>query len=360
MDELYDYYPMSIYLLYLADIELKKGEVLSALSHAQRSLDLAKRYSLKDQVAEANLKLSEIFELQGNHLQSLSHHKAFVIYRDSVTNIPTIQKMAAQQIEHEASLHQVEVNLFNQQRENDRNIRRAMFIILILAFVLLSTLYWYYRSISKEKQRSENLLLNILPADTAEELKEKGSVQAKRFESITVLFSDFKAFTQYSEGLDPEELVESVDFYFSKFDQIIEKYKLEKIKTIGDAYMCASGLPFPSDNHAQRMVSAAIEINEFVKEAKRNNPDNKPRFDVRIGINTGPAVAGVVGLKKFAYDIWGDTVNVASRMESRSEPGKINISENTYQVVKDDFDCEYRGEYEIKNRGMMKMYFVRD
>jgi class 3 adenylate cyclase len=214
--------------------------------------------------------------------------------------------------------------------------------------------------IEAEKDRSENLLLNILPKETAEELKEKGRVEAKQFESVTVLFTDFKGFTRSSQNLSPSKLVKSVDYYFSKFDKIIEKYGLEKIKTIGDAYMCAGGLPFPTPGHPKKMILAATEIAAFVEEVKRSGDDSIVHFDIRIGINTGPVVAGVVGTKKFAYDIWGDTVNVAARMESNSEPGRVNISEYTYELVRDEFKCEYRGEIDVKNKGMMKMYFVED
>jgi class 3 adenylate cyclase len=216
----------------------------------------------------------------------------------------------------------------------------------------------YFRNINKEKRRSDDLLLNILPAKTAEELKEHGKVKAKKFDSVTVMFTDFQAFTKYSQSLSPEVLVESVDYFFSKFDQIIDTYKLEKIKTIGDAYMCAGGLTNDSKDHIVNVIRAAFEIKDFVEETKQMSNDDITHFNIRIGINTGTVVAGVVGKKKFAYDIWGDTVNVASRMESNSEAGKINISENTYQLIKDHFDCEYRGEIDVKNKGMMKMYFV--
>ncbi|MNF58197.1 Adenylate cyclase [compost metagenome] len=240
-------------------------------------------------------------------------------------------------------------------------------VSLFLVFLSALGLYRRYQFIKKtnriieeEKKRSDSLLLNILPEETAHELKQSGKVQAKRFESVTVLFTDFEGFTQYAEKLSPEKLVESVDFYFSKFDAIIEKYGLEKIKTVGDAYMCAGGLPFPTGDHANKMVLAAFEIAEFVAESKKWNTLNQTRFEIRIGICTGPVVAGVVGTKKFAYDIWGDTVNIASRMESNSIPGKINISESTYDIIKDSFECEYRGEIEVKNKGTMKMYFVNN
>ena len=153
-------------------------------------------------------------------------------------------------------------------------------------------------------------------------------------------------------------MVKSIGFYFSEFDNIVDKYGLEKIKTIGDAYMCAGGLPYPSLDHAKQTIRAAMEMNDFVKMVRADVSIDYANFDIRVGINSGPVVAGVVGRKKIAYDIWGDTVNVASRMESMSDIGRVNIGESTYQLIKDEFDCEYRGEFEVKNRGKMKMYFV--
>ena len=212
--------------------------------------------------------------------------------------------------------------------------------------------------IEEEKNRSDTLLLNILPKETAQELKETGQVEAKKFESVTVLFTDFKDFTRSSENLTPESLVRSVDYYFSKFDEVMEKHGLEKIKTMGDAYMCTGGIHLNKEDHAIRMVHAAFEIVQITEEVKIKNQDNIMPYEIRVGINTGPVVAGVVGTQKFAYDIWGDTVNVAARMETNSETGRINISENTYELIKDEFECEYRGKMKVKNKGMMKMYYV--
>ena len=226
-----------------------------------------------------------------------------------------------------------------------------------LGFFLLLT-FVYYRRLSKEKSRSDLLLLNILPSRTAKELKEKGKVEARKFEAVTVMFTDFQAFTRHSQNLSPEKLVKSVDHFFSAFDKIIEKYGLEKIKTIGDAYMCTGGLISKGPMQPVKVINAAFEILDFVKKKSESENDDIAHFEVRIGINTGPVVGGVVGTKKFAYDIWGDTVNVAARMETNSQAGMINISENTYQLVKDQFECEYRGEIDVKNKGMMKMYFV--
>jgi class 3 adenylate cyclase len=213
--------------------------------------------------------------------------------------------------------------------------------------------------IEEEKNRSQKLLLNILPKKTAAELINKGKVKAKKFDSVSVMFTDFKDFTGFSTNLSPDELVNSVDFYYSKFDEIIEKYGLEKIKTIGDSYMCAGGLPFATEDHAEKVILAAFEITEFMESSRKIKDNQISHFDIRIGINSGPVVAGVVGKTKFAYDIWGDTVNVASRMESNSESGMINISENTYILIKDRFDCEFRGKIKVKNRGIMKMYFEK-
>jgi class 3 adenylate cyclase len=210
--------------------------------------------------------------------------------------------------------------------------------------------------IEAEKEKSESLLLNILPAEVAEELKEKGTAGAKLFDDVTVLFTDFKDFTKVSERLSPQELVDELHTCFSAFDKIMASHKIEKIKTVGDAYLAVSGLPLPKENHAEALVKAAIEIRDFMLE--RNKRMGNKTFEVRIGIHSGSVVAGIVGVKKFAYDIWGDTVNTAARMEQNSEAGKVNLSETTYLLVKDKFACEYRGEIEAKNKGLMKMYFL--
>ncbi|MEP3838309.1 MAG: adenylate/guanylate cyclase domain-containing protein [Algibacter sp.] len=380
MENLELYYPISVYLRYMSDIYRSKNNRKAAIEYSKRSLDLATKYGLKDQISHANLQLSKLYELNGSYKKSLSHFKNHSSFKDSVANIEKVQKMADLRTEFEVSKKQTEVDLLTQQQKtqniqvdllNQQNKNRqnlviatiiALFLILMIAFGLFRRNKYISKTkliIEEEKQRSDNLLLNILPEETAQELKKYGKVEAKRFDSVTVLFTDFKSFTSYSEKLTPEKLVKSVDYYFSKFDTIIEKYELEKIKTAGDSYMCAGGLPFPTHDHAVKMTLAAFEIVQFVEESKLlNNPDIA-HFDIRIGINTGPVVAGVVGTKKFAYDIWGDTVNVASRMESSSVPGKINIAENTYQLIKDAFECDYRGEIDVKNKGVLKMYFAK-
>ncbi len=214
-------------------------------------------------------------------------------------------------------------------------------------------------AIEAERARADGLLKNILPASTAEELKKNNFVRPEKYESVTVMFTDFKSFTTIAETMPPEELVAELDECFRFFDAVVEKYGVEKIKTIGDAYMCVGGLPVPNGTHAFDVVSAALEMQDGLKKlTEKKRAAGQPFFEMRIGIHTGPVVAGVVGAKKFAYDIWGDTVNTAARMESGSEPGKVNISETTFRVVKDKFHCIFRGKMPAKNKGEIAMYFV--
>ena len=211
----------------------------------------------------------------------------------------------------------------------------------------------------KQKEKSDELLLNILPSEVADELKEKGYTTAKSFDEVTVLFSDIKGFTNVAEKMTAQELVKEINAYFSVFDGIIQKYGLEKIKTIGDAYVAAGGLPEKNSATVQNVVEAAIAMQKEIGKLKQERvSSNKPYFELRIGIHTGPVVAGVVGIKKFQYDIWGDTVNLAARMEQSGVPGKINISQHTYELVKEQFNCVHRGKIEAKNKGEIDMYFV--
>ena len=215
------------------------------------------------------------------------------------------------------------------------------------------------RELGEEKKKSDNLLLNILPAEIADELKQKGRTTAKTYSMVTVMFTDIKDFTRMSEKESAELLVAEIDYCFSGFDHIIHKYGIEKIKTVGDAYISAGGLPVLTYSHAEDTINAAMEIRDFMlaRKIEKENLGENP-FELRIGIHTGPVVAGIVGVKKFAYDIWGDTVNIAARMESSGEAGKVNISGTTYELVKDIFNCSYRGKIQAKNKGEFDMYFV--
>ena len=243
--------------------------------------------------------------------------------------------------------------------------------MILLVAILLWNRYRYIRRtkntlaeknviIQGEKEKSDNLLLNILPEETAEELKIKGSSKARSFDMVTVLFTDFKGFTRMAEILSPEELVSEIDHYFKAFDNIISGYNIEKIKTIGDAYMCAGGLPVPNKTNPVDVVNAALDIRDFMASLKESRMQKGLHyFEIRIGVHTGPVVAGIVGVKKFQYDIWGDTVNIASRMESSGDVNEVNISGTTYNLIKKKFECVHRGKVEAKNKGVVDMYFVK-
>jgi class 3 adenylate cyclase/tetratricopeptide (TPR) repeat protein len=249
------------------------------------------------------------------------------------------------------------------KRRYERNYLAGVIAIICFVSVIIYLSYRNQKRSNKlldiEKKKSDDLLLNILPSETAEELKKTGAAKAKKFEQVTVMFTDFKDFTKICEHMEAEDLVRKIHYYFSEFDLIISKFNLEKIKIIGDSYMCAGGIPIPNQTNPADVVSAALEIQQFMIQDKEKCIENKePFFELRVGIHTGPVVAGIVGLRKFAYDIWGDTVNTASRMESSGEINKVNISGTTYDLVKNSFSCFYRGRISVKNKGEIEMYFV--
>jgi class 3 adenylate cyclase len=216
-------------------------------------------------------------------------------------------------------------------------------------------------SLAREKERAERLLLNILPVEVAEELKRNGTVEPVFHPCASVLFTDFQGFAKVVPTMTPKQLVTELDHYFSAFDRIIERHNLEKLKTIGDSYMCAGGIPVECDSHVIDIVNAAWDIHLFMEGFKRKKvARGEPHWELRCGVHTGPLMAGIIGEKKFAYDIWGDTVNIASRLESSCEAGYVNISKEVYEMVRDRFECLHRGRIAIKNRGEIDMYLVTD
>jgi class 3 adenylate cyclase/predicted metal-dependent HD superfamily phosphohydrolase len=213
--------------------------------------------------------------------------------------------------------------------------------------------------LEEEKDKTEKLLLNILPREMADELKNKGKAKARQYREATVMFTDFKEFTKLAEQYRPQDLVAELDSYFIKFDEIVNKYNVEKIKTIGDAYMAAGGVPIRNKSNAIDTTLAALEIQRAMKEISEIKAQKGQKvWNLRIGLHTGDLIAGVIGIKRFAYDIWGDTVNVAAHMESSGEPGKVNISESTYEAIAEFFITEYRGKVKAKHKGEIDMYFV--
>lgn len=246
--------------------------------------------------------------------------------------------------------------------------RFSIVIFTFVSFAVLSIVYFLLESFVKkldkareqlrnEKTKSESLLLNILPLSVANELKESGLSKAKGFSSATVVFTDFVEFSKSAQSLTPRNLVKQLDVYFRAFDSIMEKYNLEKIKTIGDAYLYAGGVPIEISSHAEDAISAALEIQEEVAKIEASGVVSMP-YKLRIGIHTGPLVAGVVGKKKFAYDIWGDTVNIAARIEQNGISGKVLISAQTHRLAKGLFNCVSHGELEIKNMGKIEVFSV--
>ncbi len=290
----------------------------------------------------------------------------------NLTESQMIDSIVKAQQERELQIQKTSLAEAKLLREQSDNLLKILGLVVIFVLFLAVLFYARFRAkkrtaqqlslknaiIEEEQRRSDSLLLNILPPAIAQELKARNKVAARKYDQATVMFVDFKGFTNVAERLSPERLVEELDLCFSNFDQIISKYKIEKIKTVGDAYICASGL---SDMNASPsdMIKAALEIQDFLLGLKAERlSQGLPHFDARAGIHTGPVVAGVVGAKKFAYDIWGDTVNTAARLEEQCDPGRVNVSDDAYSLAKYEFEWQHRGKIAAKNKGMMDMYYV--
>ncbi len=363
------------------------NDVFSRLNKPKESLRYIRLYAtIADKIGNENYRLSALKDFARAYAQLGEYAKAYdyqTQYNEArfeamdtkrSQNIETQQALTSVK-ERQQALDREKANAALKEAElaSARTFRNALMGGAVLLMLLAGLLYNRNRlraranrlltakneTIERERQRADTLLQNILPEKTAEELKTNGTVKPVYYESVTVLFSDFKNFTTIAESLSPEELVQELDEYFRYFDATVTKHHLEKIKTIGDAYMCAGGLPEPNETHAFDMVRAALEMQQTMRDlGAKKAAAGKPFFEMRIGINTGPVVAGVVGSHKFAYDIWGDTVNTAARLEQGGEPGKINISETTWEKVRGEFNCTFRGKLPAKNKGEIAMYFV--
>lgn len=320
--------------------------------------------------------LYQAYKSLGNTYQALRYYELANGYEDSLNIAETANKVMGIEFQKQQLVDSIAyvkkehtIQLKHKEEVAQREKQRNMIIISLCFMLLIAGGLWnrlnYTRksraALKTEKDRSEALLLNILPEEIAEELKVKGHVSARDYDLVSILFTDFKSFTQTAEKMSPQSLVEEINTCFRAFDLITEKYQIEKIKTIGDAYMAAGGIPHADENSLKNIVLAGLEMQEFMtKRALENQQTHRPAFEMRLGIHAGPIVAGIVGVKKFQYDIWGDTVNTASRMESNSQVGKVNISETLYQLIKDEkcFSFEHRGHIHAKGKGDIEMYFV--
>lgn len=344
-----------------------------ALENSMQSLSIARSISSKEQIYANYLLLSEIFSSLDSCQKAFGYFKSYTILRDSIFNLDIHKQISEMKEKYEAEKRSKEIQTLK-HREEIQNIRihnqtivrdlliAGAGILMILVLVILRSYRNKRRAniiIAAEKKKSDDLLMNILPEQTAEELKINGFAKTRSYEMVSVLFTDFKGFTIIAEQLSAEELVSELDHCFTAFDKIVERNYMEKIKTIGDSYMCAGGIPVPNTSNPSDAVNCGLEMCRFINKYKEERiKQGKPFFEVRVGVHTGPVISGIVGTKKFAYDIWGDTVNIAARMESSGKPGCVNISGDTYEHIKDKFTCTYRGKIEAKNKGLTDMYFV--
>ncbi|HRD52212.1 MAG TPA: adenylate/guanylate cyclase domain-containing protein [Flavobacteriales bacterium] len=362
-------------LLGLADTYKQKGDMAEAIARFNEAKDISGELGAYYELQEAYVGLAKSYSNLPDYKQAYTYLNLYTDIKDTLYNAEMDKKLQAQTLSYEIEKKEGQISLLEKDQElrtlelkRQKAIRNGTFVAGGLLLLLAGGLYNRYRYtkrtnkiIEAEKERSETLLLNILPAEVAEELKSTGEAEARLINHVSVLFTDFKGFTAMSEKVSPKQLVKDLHECFSFFDRICEQYGLEKIKTIGDAYMAAGGIPVQNTTHAHDAVKVAFAMRDFIAEGKaRKISAGLPFFEIRIGIHTGPVVAGIVGVKKFQYDIWGDTVNTASRMESSGAPGHVNISEATYELVKDEPGLTFtsRGKVQAKGKGEMEMYFV--
>ncbi|MBV6442415.1 MAG: tetratricopeptide repeat protein [Haliscomenobacteraceae bacterium CHB4] len=303
------------------------------------------------------LNLAGVYSKMNRYKEAFVSLGNYHTYKDSLVNEDNTRYIQSLQAQYESEKKEKEIALLSRASETQSlrlQQQRLLTTGLLVISLLLIALVWMA---VRNQRRTDRLLLNILPVAVASELRRTGSVQPKRHENVTVLFADLVGFTEFGHALPPETLVGLIDRYYRAFDAIIARNRIEKIKTIGDSYMCAGGLPEPDPQHARRVFQAATDMLRWVRESAAISED-LPHLQIRIGIHSGPVVAGVVGKSKYAYDIWGDTVNTAARMEQFGIQDRINLSEETRQLLGDDANATPREPVEVKGIGRVKMYLA--
>lgn len=360
-------------LLGIALAHYKKGGYKVSIESYRQAAMIASQIDAKPQLKDAYNGLAKAYAKTGDFKKAYSYDTLYSSIKDTLYIADDDKKNQQLQFTFDLGKKEAEISLLTAdqelkaaiiQRQRIMNIAAVVTgVLLILVVVGFYNRYRYVRKTNKiikdERDRSQDLLLNILPEETARELETNGHAKTRFYDDVTVLFTDFKGFSTIAGKLTPIQLVAELNEYFMAFDEIIVKHNLEKIKTIGDAYMCAGGIPSVNETHALDAVHAALAMQAYMEKRQREkNSNGIGAWELRIGIHTGPVVAGVVGKKKYAYDIWGDTVNIASRMESNGEPGKVNISAATHRQISDHYQCLHRGKISAKNIGEIDMYFV--
>ncbi len=360
-------------LLSLAAIQNKMGNHRASIQLFLKGEAIAKKIDAKPELKLAYEGLARSYAKIGEFKKAYGYDTLYSSMKDTLYNVDNDKKIQQLQFNFDLGKKENEIDLLTaDQALKEATIQRQRIVnyaagvtgfLLILVILGFYNRYKYVRKTNKiikdERDRSQDLLLNILPEETARELETNGHAKTRFYDDVTVLFTDFKGFSTIAGKLTPIQLVAELNEYFMAFDEIIVKHNLEKIKTIGDAYMCAGGIPTANETHALDAVKAALAMQAYMQKRQlEKSLTGIAGWELRIGIHTGPVVAGVVGKKKYAYDIWGDTVNIASRMESNGEPGKVNISAATYRQISEHYPCLHRGKISAKNIGEIDMYFV--
>jgi adenylate cyclase len=351
----------------IAAVYLKMDKTEDAIGYYNKARTVAEGMDdLKIELRDLYKEMALAYSKSGNFSNAFLYQSRYSELNDSLYTIESKKKLNQLQFDFDLSKKEAEIKLQEASIKSEKQVRLALIGGLVLILVIAFMIYRHSlqksrvnKILDKQKDQIEHLLLNILPKEVASELQTSGTSKPRLFDEVSILFTDFKEFTSIAGKLSPAELVEDLNECFIGFDNIIDKYNLEKIKTIGDSYMCAGNIPSPDNDHTYKIVRAALEIQAFIeKHNMRQVSKNLPPWEIRIGINVGPVVAGVVGKRKYAYDIWGSAVNIASRMESSGTPGKVNISARTYELIQNRFNCTYRGKIHVKNLGDLDMYYV--